>query len=404
VSKLFEIALGIITSIGGFLEVGSIATSTQAGAEFGFGHAWAVLLGAICLAILMEAGGRLAAVSGRTVADHLREQLGVFFALPLLVVFVVSFLVLSSEIGGVALALQMATDVPFQYWALPLALAAWLLLWKGTFKVVEHGTATLGLVSVVFAVAAIKLHPQWTTLGANLLPHAPKQEAARYWFLVVSILGASISPYLYMFYSAGAVEEHWDASYLTINRITAGIGNVFGGGLSLAVLVCAALVFFPRHVQFERYEQIGTLLAQPLGHWGFVLLLLTLGINCFGATVEVALSVAYHFAQSLGWYWKEDAHPRDHARFSLTYTVVLMLAAVPMVLGVDPLALTNYAMTLTAASLPVTTVPLLLLMNDRVVLNRYRNGWLGNLLLGLVALLSVALLAASVPLQFLGGQ
>ena len=95
--KFGEITLGIVTSIGGFLEVGSIATSAQAGSEFGFQLGWSVLLGALGLMFLMEMSGRLSAITKRTFADQLRERFGIsFFLLPLIATLVVSFLVLSS--------------------------------------------------------------------------------------------------------------------------------------------------------------------------------------------------------------------------------------------------------------------------------------------------------------------
>src|SRR3954465_8874641 len=151
--KLLEIALGIVTGIGGFLEVGSLATSAQAGSEFGFQLLWALGLGVICIAFLVEMSGRLAAGSRHTLPDAMRERFGVrFFLVPLVAVAVVSFLVLASEIGGVCLALQLATGVRFQWWAPLVAFAAWLLLWKGTFGLVEKGSSLLGLVSLAFLV------------------------------------------------------------------------------------------------------------------------------------------------------------------------------------------------------------------------------------------------------------
>src|SRR5919199_3661290 len=195
--KLLHVTLGIITSIGGFLEVGSIATSVQGGAEFGYRLAWAVALGTLALLFLMEMSGRLAAVTQATLADHMRNRFGIrFFTVVLVAVVVVSYLVLASEIGGVSLALQMATGISFQYWALPVAFLGWLLIWMGTFGVVEQGTALLGLVAAVFAVGALKLHPHWPALASSLLPSMPSHDGARYWFLAVSILGAAISPYL----------------------------------------------------------------------------------------------------------------------------------------------------------------------------------------------------------------
>lgn len=402
--KWAEIALGVVTSIGGFLEVGSIATSIQAGAAFGFQLAWALALGTICLAILMEATGRLAAVSGRSYADLLREHLGVrFFVIPLVAVLVPSFLVLVSEIGGVAIGLQMATGIAFRWWAIPIAIVGWFLLWRGTFSIVEQGTAVLGLASIVFLVAAFKLQPEWSAVGAGLIPSAPDHEKVKYWYIAVSILGASISPYLYLFYSAGALEDGWTTEYLSVNRVTAGVGNLFGGGLALMVLVCAAMVFLPRNIQADAYEQIALVLASPLGRGGFALFLITLCITCFGATVEITLAGAYLLAQGFGWPWSENMKPAKDARFAASYTVLILLAAIPIALGTDPLALTNIAMVVSAASLPVTVIPLLVLMNDERVMTSHSNGWLGNAALMLISLMAIILFIAAMPLRWFGG-
>jgi Mn2+/Fe2+ NRAMP family transporter len=404
VKKWTEIALGVVTSIGGFLEVGSIATSVQGGAVFHFQLAWVLVLGTARLAFLMEMPGRLAAVSRRTYADLLRERFGYrFFVVPLLAVFIVSLLVLTSEIGGVAIALQLATGIAFHWWAIPIALLAWLLLWRGTFSVVEQGTATLGLVAITFAIGALKLHPDWGALGRGLLPSTAPHDTARYWYLAVSMLGASISPYLYLFYSAGAIEDQWTIEYLAVNRITAGAGNLFGGGLAIAALVAAALVFEPRGIKVDRYEQIALVLATPLGRAGLVLFIATLCITCFGSTLEIVLAIAYLLAQGFGWQWSENLKPGKDSRFSMSYTVLILLAAVPIALGADPLKLTNISMVVTAASLPVTVIPLLVLMNDGDVLDTHVNGWLSNTALVVIALISVVLLVAALPLQLLGG-
>ena len=402
--KWGEVALGVVTSIGGFLEVGSIATSTQGGAEFGYQLAWVLLLGTLSLAFLMEMTGRLAAVSKRTYGDLLRERFGYrFFLLPLAAVLVVSFLVLASEIGGVSIALQMATGIPFPWWAIPVALLGWVLLWRGTFGIVEKGTALLGLVAVVFAAGALKLHPAWSAVGRGLLPSAPSENRARYWYLAVSILGASISPYLYLFYSAGAVEDEWTIEHLGVNRVTAGLGNLFGGTLAVAALVAAALVLAPRGIRVDRYEQIAMVLASPLGRAGFVLFLATLCVTCFGSTLEIVLAIAYMLAQGFGWPWSENLKPGKDARFTTSYTVVILLAALPIAIGMNPLALTNLSMVATAASLPVTVIPLLVLMNDGDILLKHTNGWLSNGALVIIALLSIVLLVAALPLQLLGG-
>jgi len=404
VKKWAEVALGVVTSIGGFLEVGSIATSAQGGAEFGYQLAWVLVLGTTSLAILMEMTGRLAAVSKRSYADLLRERFGYrFFLLPLVAVFVVSLLVVISEIGGVSIALQLATGIDFRWWAIPTALVGWFLLWRGNFTIVEQGTAMLGLVAISFAVGALKLHPVWPTLGRALLPSLPSHDRARYWYLAVSMLGASISPYLYLFYSAGALEDEWTIEHLGVNRVTAGMGNVFGGVLAIASLVTAALVFAPRGIKVDRYEQIALVLATPLGRAGLVFFIMTLFVTCFGSTLEIVLAIAYLLAQGLGWNWSENLKPGKDARFATSYTVLILLASLPIAIGMDPLTLTNISMVATAASLPVTVIPLSVLMNDGDLLNTHVNGWPSNLALVVIALLSVVLLVAAIPLQLLGG-
>jgi Mn2+/Fe2+ NRAMP family transporter len=403
VNKLLEIALGLVTGIGGFLEAGSLATAAQAGASFGFQLIWAIALGTICIAVLVEMAGRLAAVSHHTLPDAMRERFGIrFFLVPLVTVVLVSFLVLASEIGGVCLALQFVTGISFRWWALPVAVALWLFLWKGTFGLVEKGASLLGLVTIAFVVGALKLHPPLADVGAGLLPSLPREEPARYWFMAVSIVGASVSPYLFYFYSAGAVEDEWDEGYIGVNRAVAGLGMTFGAVVAIAVLVGAAIVLHARGIKVDRYEQIPLLLASPLGRWGFRLFAASLAIACFGAALEIALQIAYLVAQGLGWQWGENLKPRQAARFAFVYTLALPLAALPIAAGLDPLKLTIFSMALTALSLPVAVVPLLVLMNDPQYLGEHTNGWISNAAVLGISVLACIVALLAIPLQIIG--
>src|SRR5215210_6539239 len=267
--KIFEIALGIVTSIGGFLEIGSIATAAQAGALFGYQLLWSVALGGLCLILLVEQSGRLAAVSRHTIVDAIRERFGFNYSLLLLVVLgAVMLLVLAAEIGGVCIAMEFLTGIGFQWWALPVAFVTWLIIWKGTFGFIEEGVALLGLITLCFIVAAWKLRPDWHEAAQGLVPRLPSHDGARYWFVAVSILGASISPYLMFFYSSGAIEDKWDTSWLPANRIISAAGMSFGSTISMAVLIVAALTFLPRGIQVEHYSELAGLLTDAFGRWG----------------------------------------------------------------------------------------------------------------------------------------
>jgi len=405
VKRLLSVALGIVTSIAGFLEIGSITTATQAGADFHYQLVWAVLLGTICIALLVEMSGRFAAVSKHTIADAMRERFGLhFFMVPLVLVFFVSLLVLAAEIGGASIAIEFVTGASRVVWALPVGLLAWGLVWYGTFSIIENGVTLLGLITIAFLVAALQLGPNWHALGHGLVPTLPNKQPAHYWFIAVSILGASVSPYLFYFYSAGAIEEKWDATYLASNRVVAGLGMGFGGFLNIAVLVVSALVLAPRGISVEKYQQLPLLLTTPWGRLGLAIFAGALFVTCLGATTEIALALAYQVAQGFGWNWGEDVEPRKDARFSLMYTITLLLATLLVVIGLDPLKLTTLSMALTAASLPVSIVPFLVLMNDKSYLGEHTNGWLGNLSILLVSVLASVVAIVSIPLEIAGGS
>src|SRR5918911_174133 len=116
---------------------------------------WAILLGGLCVIFLVEQAGRLAAVSGHTIPDAVRERFGFsYYVLLLVVLALVILLVLGAELGGVCVALEFVTGVGHQWWAAPVALVTWLVIWKGTFSFIEQGVSLLGLVTLCFIVGA----------------------------------------------------------------------------------------------------------------------------------------------------------------------------------------------------------------------------------------------------------
>jgi Mn2+/Fe2+ NRAMP family transporter len=402
--KIIQVALGIVTGIGGFLEIGSVTTSAQAGAAFGFQLIWALALGMLCLIFLTEMSGRFAACSKHTVVDGLRDRFGFgFFSIVLGGVSLVVFLVLIAELGGVALSLKIATGAGVPWWALPVALFGWLLIFKTNFDFIEDASSILGLLTLCFAVAVHRLHPDWGSVVHGILPTLPQSEKANYWFLAVSILGASITPYLMYFYSSGAVEDKWDESYLGINKIIAWAGMAFGGLLSISVLIVSAMVLHPRGIKGDSFDQLANMMLVPFPKWGVVLFATSLGITCLGAALEVALAISYMFGQGLGWNGSENKPPVKEARFTTVYTVLLILAAVPLLLNADPIKVTTIAMSLTAATLPLAVVPFLILMNDPTYVGENTNGLVNNSVVVLIMTLAFVLSIVSIPLQVLGG-
>lgn len=402
--KIVQLSLGILTGIGGFLEIGSVTTSAQAGAAYGYQLVWALLLGMICLGFMLEMSGRFAAVSKHTVIEGLRDRFGFgFFAIVLAGIALVVFLVLVAEIGGVALSIELMSGVGIPWWAIPVALVAWFILWNGNLDFVEDAPSTLGLITIFFAIGAFRLHPDWSAVARGGIPTLPQTNKPQYWFLAVSILGASITPYLMYFYSSGAVEDKWDKSYLPINKFIAGIGTAFGGLLAVAVLVVSALVFKARDIQVQHFDQMARMMTSPFPKWGIVLFATAMAVTCLGAALEIALSISYMFGQGLGWHASEEGKPVEEARFSAVFTVIIALAAIPVLLGVDPIKVTTISMALTSATLPLAIVPFLVLMNDENYLEDNVNGPVSNTVVVIIMLISFVLAVVSIPLQIFGG-
>jgi Mn2+/Fe2+ NRAMP family transporter len=315
----------------------------------------------------------------------------------------IDILVLSAELGGASVALQLVTGISYRLWALPVGLFVWFIIWRGTFSIIEQGVTVLGLVTLCFVYGAYKLNLPVHQAISGFVPHAPHHDNARYWFLCVSILGSIIAPYLFHFYSSGAIEDKWDETYLMPNRIIAGIGMGFGSIVSMSVLVVAAMVLFPRGIHVDSYDQAALMLTTSLGRAGFFLFAASLFIACIGAALELSLSMGYILAQGLGWNWGEDKEPRDASRFAFVYTLGVFLAVLPIMAGLDPLQITILSMAFTALILPLVIFPFLLLMNDKEYLQDHTNGWISNFVVFVTIALASLLALVSIPLELMGG-
>jgi len=400
---ILQLALGIITAIGGFLDAGAIATSALAGALFGYQLIWAVVLGTFCVILLVEMSGRLAAVSHHTVADAVRERLGFrYFAIPLTAEVLQDVLVLAAEIGGIAVALHLATGFDYRIFVPLVALLLWSLLWFGNFSLIENGVSFLGLVALCYVFGPFVVGTPWLEAAKCALPSLPSRDPIQYWLLAVSMIGSVLEPFLMNFYASGAVEEKWTVKYLPMNRAIAVLGMSFGAAISVGIVIMSALTLGPRGIQVDSFEQVVLSLVSPFGEWGLSLFVATLGIACLGAASDISLNIAYAVSQGFGWNWSENLKPHQDARFAVVYTLAIP-AAMLIVLFFDPLKLTMLAMALNAVIAPLIVFPLLILMNDKMYLREYTNGPIANTLVAVVVVLACIFGIVALPLEMIGG-
>jgi manganese transport protein len=406
VKKLFAVALGILTAIGGFVDIGDMVTNAVVGSRFGMSLAWVVVVGVIGICVFANMSGRVAAVSGRATFEIIRERLGARAGLANLgASFLINLLTMTAEIGGIALALQLVSGVEPLLFVPLAAFAVWIVVWRVKFSALENATGLLGLSLVVFAVAVVLLGPDWGALAQQaVLPAVPAtEEPATYWYYAVALFGAAMTPYEVFFFSSGAVEEGWGRADLGQARLNVFVGFPFGGLLSLAIAACAAIVLLPQAIAVTSLSQVALPVVQAGGTIAFCFLIVGMLAAFFGAALETTLSSGYTIAQYFGWSWGKFRAPSKAARFHLVMIAGLVIAIAILATGVDPVLVTEYSVVFSAVALPLTYIPILIVANDREYMGDEVNGRLVNAL-GLVYLVIILVAAvAAIPLLVVTG-
>ncbi|GAB3059989.1 NRAMP family divalent metal transporter [Micromonospora schwarzwaldensis] len=403
--KLLAATLGVLSAIGGFVDIGDLVAASQAGALFGMAHAWVLLVGVVGICAYADMAGRIAAVSGRAVFDLVRERLGPRVALLNLVAsWLVTVVTLAAELGGVALALTLATGVSHLLWVPLAALAVWLVLWRLRFELMERIFGLAGLALLVFAVALVALPTDWAELGHGAWRISSAGHGwPLYWFVAVALFASTVSPYEVFFFSSGGVEERWSPADLARARSNVLIGFPVGGFLALSLIAVATVAYHPSGASLNSLDQVARPVATALGGAGLVAAVLAFFAVTFGAALETGLSAAYAAAQYFGWQWGKRVSPREAARFHSILLVGLLLGVVMLMTTVDPVRLTEYMLVLSAVVLPLTYLPILVVANDRTYLGDRVNGWWANLLGAVFLLLIVAASVAAIPLAIMTG-
>ncbi|MFC5789294.1 hypothetical protein EDM22_05515 [Agromyces tardus] len=404
--RIFAVALGILTAIGGFVDIGDLVTNAVVGSRFGLGLVWVVLVGVVGICLYANMAGRVAAVSGRATFEIIRERLGprAGFA-NLAASFLINLLTLTAEIGGVALALQLASGVDPMLWVPLAAFGVWIVVWRAKFDLLENVTGMLGLTLIVFAVALFLLSPDWGSLaGQALAPTVPSSESvATYWFYAVALFGAAMTPYEVFFFSSGAIEEGWKRKDLMTERLNVFVGFPLGGLLSIAIAGCAAVVLLPEAISVTSLSQVVLPVAQAGGTVALSFAIVGILAATFGAALETTLSSGYTLAQYFGWSWGKFRRPARAARFHLSMIVCIVVGVLILFTGVDPIAVTEYSVVFSAVALPLTYLPILLVANDREYMGTEVNGRGANAL-GVVYLVIILIAAlAAIPLLILTG-
>ncbi|MGB9377897.1 MAG: Nramp family divalent metal transporter [Mycobacteriales bacterium] len=401
--SVLGITLGILTAIGGFVDIGDLVANALIGSRFGMSLAWVVVVGVIGIMVFGEMSARIAAVSGRATFDLVRERLGPRVGLVnLLASFLINILTLSAEIGGVALAMQLASSVNYLLWVPLVAFLVWFVMWRVKFETLEDVFGLGGLALVAFAVALWKLGPDWGQLLHQVShPALPSGEGhPTYFYYAIALFGAAMTPYEVFFLSSGAVEERWTRKDLMLARANSAIGFPLGGLLSLAIMGVAAVVLLPAGIQVDNLSQVALPGVLALGKLGLAFIIVGIFCATFGAALETGLSSGYSIGQYFGWQWGKYVRPREAARFHVVLLLSVLAGAMLLLTTVDPIKVTEYSLVFSAVALPLTYFPVLVVANDGDYMGDKVNGHFSNGL-GLIYLVILTVVSvAAIPLMF----
>ncbi len=402
--NILGLALGVMTALGGFVDIGELVFTTQAGARFGYRLIWAVVLGTIGIIVFSEMCGRVAAISERAVFDTVRDKLGYKLGLVTLVASnFVNLITCAAEIGGVAIVLRLLSGMPYRSMLLATVFVLIAIIWFTPFKGIENFFGLAGLLMLIFVWVAIRLHPDWHAAAAGLLPRLPAadQSLPLYLYFVVGIISSVMMPYEVYFYSSGAIEEGWQVKDLKENTFICNVGFSLGSLLSISILLIGAAFFRKFGIIPELLGTSAMSAPYMLGRVGLIIGLLGFLFCIGGSAVETCLAGAYNTCQFFGQRWGRHLKPRQTPVFTTLWIIIFLLALGIVMTGIDPVQLVEYSVIFAVVVLPLTYLPILLVSKDKKYMGKHVNSRVDSALGWIFFVVATICALAAIPLMII---
>ena len=374
-----------------FIGPGTVTTASVAGAQFGFGLVWAVGFSLVATLVLQEMAARLGVIGRAGFGEALREVLETpHLRIPILTLVLIGIgggnaAFEMGNILGAAVALADLSDLQVFSWSLIIGALTFLLLWSGTYALIERILILLViLMSSVFLFTAVLVQP---SLSELLSQFSRVEIPSGSLLTVMALIGTTVVPYN-LFLHARTVQEKWPATILARQALREARTDAFasiglGGVLTLAIMATAASGFFRQGIPLENAADIAQQLEPLAGR--HARLLFGIGLFAAGLTsaITAPLAAAYTVAGVLGW--SVDVH-RNRVR--LVWSAVVIIGTGLAFFGQRPITAILIAQAINACLLPLLAAGLLFVMNSERFLGAYTNGRLANIA-GLTILLIV---------------
>jgi len=381
-------------------DAGGIATYSLAGAHFGYSLLWSLVPVAASLIIVQEMCARMGAVTGKGLADLIRENFGVrttfFLMLALLVTNLGNTM---AEFSGLAAGTEIFGVS--RYLSVPVAAAlVWLLVVKGTYRSVEKVFLAASAFYVAYIISGFLARPLWDeVLIATIRPSLRFEPA--YTMMLMGIVGTTIAPWMQFYNQSAVVEKGVTADQCSYTRLDVMVGSVAAVGVVFFIVVaCGATI----HASGLRVETVGdaALALGPLAG-GYAAALFALGLvnaSLFAASV-LPLSTSYSVCEALGFEAGVSKGFRQAPVFFGLYTAMIVLGALAVLWPNAPLLQIMYlSQVLNGILLPYVLIFILLLVNKKNLMGRFTNPRLLNVVawgvVGVVILLTLVLLLSQI--------
>ena len=390
---------GMITANAGN-DAGGIATYATAGADHGYRLLWTLIPITISLGIVQEMCARMGAVTGKGLADLIRERFGVrWTALVMLALLIANGGVTVSEFVGIAAAMELFGVA--RYISVPIAaIAIWWLVVKGSYQRVERVFLAMSLVFLSYVISAFLAHPPWGTVAREIV-HPHFEFGSAYLFTCVAIIGTTISPYMQVFIQSSVVEKGVRTENYSLTRADVWVGTVFAILIVFFIVISTAATLNVHNEHIESAAQAARALRPFAGPYAEVLFAVgLLGASMLAAGV-LPLATAYSISEALGFEKGVSSSFREAPIFLGIFTFLIALGAlIAMMPGLPLIRVLIITQVINGLLLPVVLVAVLRLVNTRELMGSHVNGPLYNLAAWLttivVSALSVLLIAATV--------
>ena len=372
-------------------DAGGITTYSVAGARYGYGLLWMMPLVALALILVQEMSARLGVVTGKGLADLIRESLGVRLTAIIIGIMVFANLANTvSEFAGVAASLEIFGVS--KYLSVPVAaVLVWLLIVKASYKFVERIFLVASMVFLAYIISGVLAHPVWPEVGRALVTPTIQLDAG-YLTMVVTIIGTTIAPWMQFYQQASIVDKGLKITDYAYERLDVIFGSLFAVVIASFIMIACAATLYQNNVSINSAKDAAQALRPLAGDYASLLFAFgLLNASVFSAAV-LPLSTAYVVCEAFGWEQGVNRSFKDAPIFFGVYTALIVLGAAIILLPVESLIKAMLSsQTLNGVLLPIILIVMLKLINDRRLMGRFRNGRVFNLFAWVTAIIVIAL-------------